>query len=161
MKQQITGLILAGGEGRRMGGIDKGLQELDGCPLVQWVLDRLAPQVGEVFISANRNLARYGEFGHPVLPDRLDGFAGPLAGLQEGLAQATTPLLVTAPCDSPFLPDDLVMRLYAALVAQQAELAVARAGGRAHRAFCGANFCRGSKPSLLPANAGSAYGTPR
>ena len=136
MKQQITGLILAGGEGRRMGGIDKGLQELDGCPLVQWVLDRLAPPGGEVFISANRNLARYGEFGHPVLPDRLDGFAGPLAGLQEGLAQATTPLLVTAPCDSPFLPDDLVMRLYAALVAQQAELAVARAGGRAHRAFC-------------------------
>jgi molybdopterin-guanine dinucleotide biosynthesis protein A len=136
MKEQITGLILAGGQGRRMGGVDKGLQELDGRPLVQWVLDRLTPQVGGVLISANQNLPRYAGFGHPVLPDRLRGFAGPLAGLQAALAQATTTLLVTAPCDSPFLPDDLVARLHHALVAEQAELAVACAGGRAHRAFC-------------------------
>jgi molybdopterin-guanine dinucleotide biosynthesis protein A len=136
MKDQITGLVLAGGQGRRMGGVDKGLQELEGRPLVQWVLDRLAPQVDSVLVSDNRNLSRYASCGHPVLPDRLGGFAGPLAGLQAGLAQATTPLLVTAPCDSPFLPTDLVARLHDALVAQQAELAVACADGRAHRAFC-------------------------
>ena len=136
MKERITGLVLAGGQGRRMGGIDKGLQELEGRPLAQWVLDRLSPQVGSVLISANRNLDRYAELGCPVLPDTLDGYAGPLAGLQAGLAQAATPLLVTAPCDSPFLPADLVARLHDALVAQQAELAVACAGGRTHRAFC-------------------------
>lgn len=136
MKERITGLVLAGGQGRRMGGIDKGLQELEGRPLAQWVLDRLSPQVGSVLISANRNLDRYAELGCPVLPDTLDGYAGPLAGLQAGLAQATTPLLVTAPCDSPFLPVDLVARLHDALVVQQAELAVACAGGGTHRAFC-------------------------
>jgi molybdopterin-guanine dinucleotide biosynthesis protein A len=136
MNEKVTGLVLAGGQGRRMGGVDKGLQELGGHPLVQWVLDRLEPQVDSVLISANQNLTRYGRFGYPVLPDRLGGFAGPLAGLQAGLAQATTPLLVTAPCDSPFLPGDLVARLRAAMAEQQAELAVACAGGRAHRAFC-------------------------
>jgi molybdopterin-guanine dinucleotide biosynthesis protein A len=136
MNEKVTGLVLAGGQGRRMGGVDKGLQELGGRPLVQWVLDRLEPQVDSVLISANRNLPRFASFGYPVLPDLLDGFAGPLAGLQAGLGQATTPLLVTAPCDSPFLPADLVARLYDGLVAQQAELAVACADGRAHRAFC-------------------------
>jgi molybdopterin-guanine dinucleotide biosynthesis protein A len=136
MKATITGVILAGGQGRRMGGADKGLQELGGRPMAAHVLERLAPQVGAVLISANRNLERYAELGCPVLPDTLDGYAGPLAGLQAALAQATTPLLVTAPCDSPFLPADLVARLHDGLVAQQAELAVACADGRAHRAFC-------------------------
>ena len=133
MKATITGVILAGGQGRRMGGADKGLQELGGRPMAAHVLERLAPQVGAVLISANRNLERYAELGCPVLPDTLDGYAGPLAGLQAALAQATTPLLVTAPCDSPFLPADLVARLHDGLVAQQAELAVACADGRAHR----------------------------
>jgi molybdopterin-guanine dinucleotide biosynthesis protein A len=132
----ITGVILAGGQGRRMGGVDKGLQDLQGRPMVQWVLDRLAPQVGSVLINANRNLARYAGFGCPVLPDRIPDFAGPLAGLHAALAQAATPLILTVPCDSPFLPADLVPRLHAALMADQAELAVARAGGRVHRAFC-------------------------
>lgn len=136
MKATITGVILAGGQGRRMGGADKGLQELGGRPMAAHVLERLAPQVGAVLISANRNLERYAELGCPVLPDTLDGYAGPLAGLQAALAQATTPLLVTAPCDSPFLPADLVARLHDGLVAQQAELAVACAAGRTHRAFC-------------------------
>ena len=136
MKAMITGVILAGGQGRRMGGADKGLQELGGRPMAAHVLERLAPQVGAVLISANRNLERYAELGCPVLPDTLHGYAGPLAGLQAALAQATTPLLVTAPCDSPFLPADLVARLHDGLVAQQAELAVACADGRAHRAFC-------------------------
>ena len=90
-RDELTGVILAGGEGRRMGGADKGLQLLDGRPLVHWVLDRLRPQVGRVVISANRNLDRYREFGCPVLSDTLAGFAGPLAGLQAAMAEAGTP----------------------------------------------------------------------
>ena len=136
MSVPITGVILAGGAGRRMGGIDKGLQELDGQPLVQRVLVRLAPQVDSVLISANRNLERYAGFGCPVLGDTIPGYAGPLAGLQAALSRAATPLLVSAPCDSPFLPTDLVARLRAALEANHADLAVARAGDRVHRAFC-------------------------
>ena len=136
MSAPITGVILAGGAGRRMGGIDKGLQELDGQPLVQRVLVRLAPQVDSVLISANRNLERYAGFGCPVLGDTIPGYAGPLAGLQAALSRAATPLLVSAPCDSPFLPTDLVARLRAALDANHADLAVARVGDRVHRAFC-------------------------
>lgn len=136
MMQHVTGVILAGGQGRRMGGIDKGLQELQGRPMAQWVLERLAPQVGSVLINANQNLERYAEFGCEVLPDRIGGFAGPLAGLHAALTHATTPLLVTASCDSPFLPVDLVARLHAALTAGNAQLAVARTGDRVHRAFC-------------------------
>lgn len=132
----ITGVILAGGEGRRMGGADKGLQELHGRPLVQWVLEALVPQVNSVMISANRNLPRYSGFGCIVLPDTIPGFAGPLAGLHAALAQAATPQVASVPCDSPFLPSDLVQRLHAALLANQADLAVARAGGRVHRACC-------------------------
>jgi molybdopterin-guanine dinucleotide biosynthesis protein A len=135
-RADITGVILAGGRGRRMGGVDKGLQDLQGRPMVQWVLERISPQVDNVLINANRNLARYAAFGCPVLPDTIPDFAGPLAGLHAALAQATTPLILTVPCDSPFLPVDLVPRLHAALMADQAELAVARAGGTVHRAFC-------------------------
>lgn len=135
-KTNIAGVILAGGQGRRMGGVDKGLQDLDGRPLVQWVLDRLAPQVDSVVINANQNLARYAEFGCTVLPDSIPDFAGPLAGLHAALSQATTPLLLTVPCDSPFLPDDLAQRLREALEAQGAELAVARTGDQVQRTFC-------------------------
>jgi len=135
-RADITGVILAGGQGRRMGGVDKGLQHLNGRPLVQWVLERLAPQVHTVLISANQNPERYAEFGCPVLPDVIPGFAGPLAGLQAALAHAATPLIATVPCDSPFLPADLVERLHAALQARHADLAVPRTGDRAHRAFC-------------------------
>ena len=136
MTPGITGVILAGGQGRRMGSVDKGLQNLNGQPLVQWVLDRLAPQVDSVLINANQNLARYGEFGCEVVADRIPDFAGPLAGLQAALARATSVLLVTVPCDSPFLPADLVARLHAALDARNAEIAVARTGDRMHHAFC-------------------------
>ena len=136
MKRQVTGVVLAGGLGRRMGGVDKGLQDLNGRPLVAWVLERLKPQVGEIFVSANRNLARYAAFGCPVLTDRVPDFAGPLAGLHAAMLRAGTPLLVTVPCDSPFLPTDLVERLHAALEADGAELAVARTGDQVHRAFC-------------------------
>ena len=131
----VTGLVLAGGLGRRMGGVDKGLVELDGKPMVAHVLARLAPQVDSVLINANQNIDRYATFGPPVVPDRIEGFAGPLAGLHAGLSAASTPLLVTVPCDSPFLPLDLVERLRAALDAAQAQLAVARTGDQAQPVF--------------------------
>jgi molybdopterin-guanine dinucleotide biosynthesis protein A len=135
-RADITGVILAGGRGRRMGGVDKGLQHLQGKPMVQWVLERISPQVDSVLINANQNLARYATFGCPVLADTIPDFAGPLAGLHAALAQATTPLILTVPCDSPFLPLDLVQRLHAALLADKAEIAVACAAGRAHPVFC-------------------------
>lgn len=145
----ISGVILAGGLGRRMGGVDKGLQELDGRPLVAWVIDRLAPQVDELLINANRNGERYAAFGHAVVPDRIDGFAGPLAGLHAALSVARHPLLATTPCDSPFLPIDLVARLRAALDESGAELAVARSLGRVQPVFC---LCRRSALPALSAH---------
>lgn len=147
-RDMITGLILAGGRGSRMGNVDKGLQTLHGTPMALHVLERLAPQVGTLMINANQNLNRYEEFGLPVWPDEFAGFAGPLAGLQTGLAHCATPYLVTAPCDSPFLPQDLVAQLAAALIGQDAELAVAVTGTgdtrQAHPVFCLL------KTSLLP-----------
>ncbi|MBK9084288.1 MAG: molybdenum cofactor guanylyltransferase MobA [Sterolibacteriaceae bacterium] len=131
----ITGLVLAGGLGRRMGGIDKGLVEFDGRPMVAHVIERLLPQVDALLINANQNAGNYAAFGHPVVPDRIAGFAGPLAGLHAGLVASTTPLLVTAPCDSPFLPLDLVKRLRSALEAEHAQLAVAKTGDQAHPVF--------------------------
>ena len=107
----VTAVILAGGLARRMGNVDKGLQLLEGRPLIVWVLQRLAPQVGEVLINANQNLERYRAFGHRVVPDAIGGYAAPLAGLHAGLSCARGDLVVTVPCDSPFLPADLVLRL--------------------------------------------------
>ncbi len=127
MKSKITGLILAGGRGTRMGRVDKGLQPFRGTTLVAHVLDRLAPQVASLAINANRNLQQYQAVAGaaPVLPDYLDGFAGPLAGLQVGLQFCPTELLLTAPCDSPFFPRDLAARLHAAMEAEGADLAMA------------------------------------
>lgn len=124
----ITGLILAGGQGSRMGYVDKGLQVFRGKPMVAHVIERLAPQVDKLMINANQNLETYQSFGLPVWPDRMTGFAGPLAGLQTGLSHCDTPYLVTAPCDSPFLPTDLVQRLAQAMTVAQADLAVAVTG---------------------------------
>lgn len=138
-RMPITGVILAGGLGRRMGGNDKGLQEFRGRPLAAWVAERLAPQVDELLISANRNGERYAAVGHRVVGDRVPGFAGPLAGLHAALEAAAHPLVVTVPCDSPFLPTDLVLRLFSGLTATGADVAVARAGGRAQPVFC---LCR-------------------
>ncbi|WP_153147433.1 molybdenum cofactor guanylyltransferase MobA [Dechloromonas sp. H13] len=133
---KITGVILAGGLGRRMGGIDKGLQELRGRPMVDWVIERLAPQVDELLINANQNGERYAAFGHRVVPDQIPDFAGPLAGLHAALSAAAHPLVATAPCDSPFLPADLVFRLFQALTATGADLAVARTFDQPHPVFC-------------------------
>ena len=131
----ITGLVLAGGRGRRMGSVDKGLVLLQGRPMVRHVIDRFAPQVDAILINANRNIPEYEALGHPVIRDRLDGFAGPLAGLHAGLMHAEHPLVATVPCDSPFLPLDLVARLSAALDAQHADLAVARTFDQPHPVF--------------------------
>ncbi|MGU7779479.1 molybdenum cofactor guanylyltransferase MobA [Burkholderia sp. PU8-34] len=125
----IAGLLLAGGRATRMDGADKGLQLLDGTPLALHVLRRLAPQVDETLISANRHLDRYAElgaaFGAHVVADATRDFPGPLAGLLAGMRAAHAPLVACAPCDSPFLPDDLVARLHAALVECQADIAMA------------------------------------
>jgi molybdopterin molybdotransferase len=127
LKSKVTGLILAGGRGTRMGRVDKGLQPFRGTTLAAHVLARLSPQVATVAINANRNLPQYQALAgaSPVLPDYLDGFAGPLAGLQIGLQFCPTELLLTAPCDSPFFPADLAERLYAALHEQGADMAMA------------------------------------
>jgi molybdopterin-guanine dinucleotide biosynthesis protein A len=131
----ITGLVLAGGQGRRMGGVDKGLVPLLGRPMVAHVLERLTPQVDEILINANQHVDEYEAFGFPVLPDAIAGFAGPLAGLQVGLARAEHPLIATVPCDSPFLALDLVARLVRALDDKRADVAVARTFDQPHPVF--------------------------
>jgi len=123
--KDITGLILAGGRGSRMGGVDKGLQNHHGVPLAMHALMRLSPQVGEIMINANRNLGAYESMGVPVWPDTLSDYAGPLAGFLTGLERCETPYLVTVPCDSPLFPADLVARLAQALEAADAEVAMA------------------------------------
>ena len=137
--RRITGVLLAGGQGSRMGGVDKGLVELAGRPMAAHALERLAPQVDELIINANQNPAAWQAFGYPVFGDDIDGFAGPLAGLHAALVRAQHPLVVTAPCDSPFLPADLVQRLAAALHAADAQLAVAKTFDQPHPVFC---LCR-------------------
>jgi molybdopterin-guanine dinucleotide biosynthesis protein A len=121
----ITGLVLAGGRGSRMGGVDKGLQVYRGLPLARHALQRLAPQVGRLMINANRNLDVYGSMGIPVWPDEIDDYPGPLAGMLAGLAHCETPYLVTVPCDTPDFPLDLVERLERGLVEAGADMAIA------------------------------------
>jgi len=131
----ITGLILAGGKGSRMGGVDKGLQNFRGRRLVDHVYERLAPQVGGVVINANQNHDEYKSFGVRVVSDAIGGFAGPLAGLHAGLSVSKRPFLASVPCDSPFLPADLVERLYKRIDDTGAELAVAKTGEQPHPLF--------------------------
>jgi molybdopterin-guanine dinucleotide biosynthesis protein A len=126
--QYITGLLLAGGQGTRMGGRDKGLQTYRGEPLALHVLRRLTPQAGTLLISANRHLDAYRQFGADVVTDAYGEFEGPLAGMQAGLVRCTTPWLLSVPCDSPFLPLDLAQRLADALIANNADLAYAVTG---------------------------------
>jgi molybdopterin-guanine dinucleotide biosynthesis protein A len=147
-KEQITGLVLAGGRGSRMGGVDKGLQTYRGRPLAQHALLRLAPQTGALMLNANRHLDVYAALGVPVHADALADYPGPLAGLAAGLAHCGTPWLASVPCDSPNFPADLVARLAEALTRERAEIALAACdeGGAARLQPV---FCL-LKASLLP-----------
>ncbi|MGC9162780.1 MAG: molybdenum cofactor guanylyltransferase MobA [Thiomonas sp.] len=136
-RAEITGLVLAGGRGSRMGGVDKGLQPWRGLPLAQQVRQRLQPQVGPLLINANRHLDIYRSWGLPVVTDGPQPeFAGPLAGFLAGLDACTTRYLLTAPCDCPLLPLDLADRLGQGLLAVQARIALPRAAGRLQPVFC-------------------------
>ena len=142
----VTGVILCGGQARRLGGVDKGLVVLQGRPLIAHVLERLGPQVDEVLINANRNLETYGTFGPRVIADDIEGFPGPLAGIRRALAEAAHALVATVPCDAPQAPADLVARLRAALLEGDAEAAVAVAASRSQPVF--ALYRRGVLPAL-------------
>lgn len=132
---QITGVVLAGGQARRMGGTDKGLVELAGRPMIEHVLERLRPQVRSVLINANRNLDQYERYGYPVIPDAERNYSGPLAGMASAMGAAETEFILTVPCDSPLLPEDLAARLAAALHAARADIAVAHDGTRLQPVF--------------------------
>ena len=127
-----SGIVLCGGRGSRADGADKGLLQWDGKPLAETVLERLAPQVEDVFISANRNLDRYAAFGYPVVSDCLENFQGPLAGIATTLPRCNNPVAVIIPCDAPLLPDDLVERLLKPLRDDSVDLSYVNDGGRDH-----------------------------
>jgi len=129
-RDQLTGVVLAGGKARRLGGVDKGLQPYRGRPLIQHALEILAPLCAEILVNANRNLAAYRRFGHPVIPDPTPDFQGPLAGILAALQRAHTPALLVVPCDSPHLRRDLLERLAASLADH--DIAIAHDGRRLH-----------------------------
>lgn len=133
---QITAVILAGGRGLRMGGIDKGLVDYQGKAMVAHVLERIRPQVAHVIINANRNLAIYQQYGVPVVTDATHQFDGPLAGFQAGLNHAHTDWVLTVPCDSPLLPLDLASRLSQATLESGTLMAIARSDSGDHPVFC-------------------------
>jgi molybdopterin-guanine dinucleotide biosynthesis protein A len=126
--ETVTGLVLAGGEGRRVGGADKGLLDYQGKSLVAHVIERLAPQVDTLLISANRNLDDYLDFGYPVVTDDSPERLGPLAGIAAGLRACTTPWLAVCPCDCPHLPDNLVARLLDGIGQARLAIAITSAG---------------------------------
>jgi len=133
----VTGALLAGGRATRMHGSDKAMLTLGGLPMIAHVVARLCPQVGRILINANGDPARFAGLGLPVVPDRIEGSAGPLAGLHASLAWAAraTPdarYVASVPADTPFLPADLVARLSTALREAGAACAVAASGGRRH-----------------------------
>jgi len=132
----ISSIILSGGRATRMGGVDKGLVLLQQQPLVKYVISRLTPQVDEILINANREIAQYQHLGYEVLQDETSDFIGPLAGFSLGLKHSKYEYLLTVPCDSPLLPLDLTDRLFAELIKNKAEIAVASSDGDAHPVFC-------------------------
>ena len=131
-----SSIILAGGHATRMGGVDKGLISLQNKPLIQHVISRLWPQVDEILISANREIAQYEAFGFKVLLDENQDFAGPLAGILLGLKHAKHELVLSVPCDSPLLPLDLALRIYNGMLENHADIAVASSDGSTHPVFC-------------------------
>ncbi len=134
-KQSITGVILAGGQARRMHGQDKGLLQLNNSSLISLIIKKLEQQVATIIINANRNLEEYSRFDYPVISDTLSGYCGPLAGIASALQHCQTDYLVTVPCDSPFIPEDLVMRLAANMQKQKSEISVATTGERMQPVF--------------------------
>jgi molybdenum cofactor guanylyltransferase len=135
LRATITGVILAGGRATRMGGQDKGLLPLAGKGMVQHVIEVLAPQVADIIINANRHPAEYARYGYRVLPDLLEGYCGPLAGIATALRAARTTYIVTTPCDSPFVPVDLALRLYRMLCQEAADIGIAHDGKRLQPVF--------------------------
>lgn len=133
-RPDIAAIVLAGGRGRRMDEQDKGLVELAGRPLVAHVIERLAPQVGDIVISANRNLAAYASFGCPVRPDTLPDQPGPLAGILAAAAGSHAGWLLVVPCDTPFLPADLAVRMFAIAATRKVQLVRAADPERIHYA---------------------------
>ncbi len=132
----ISAIILSGGRATRMNGVDKGLVLLQNKPLIAHVIARLKPQVDEIFINANREIAQYETFGLPVLQDGNEEFIGPLAGFSLGLQHAKHDYVLTVPCDSPLLPLDLLERLLNSMAASFADIAVASSNKNAHPVFC-------------------------
>lgn len=135
IRMQITAVVLAGGRATRMGGEDKGLLRVGGTAMVRHVIDALRPQASDLLINANRNLEAYRQYGTGVITDFIAGYCGPLAGMASAMRVARTPYLLTAPCDSPFVPACLAERLYRGLVEQDADIAVADSGGRLEPVF--------------------------
>ena len=136
IKNDITGVILAGGRARRMGGADKGLVLFNGKPLIEYVIDALEPQVGRLLINANRNHEKYRSYKFDVISDELKDYCGPLAGMACVLNEINTPYLVTAPCDTPFITDNLVKNLSSSIVHENTEISVAHNGERLQPVFC-------------------------
>lgn len=146
-RSSVTGVILAGGRAQRMGGRDKGLLPVAGKPMIARVIARLKPQVASLVINANRSQEAYAAYGHPVVPDLLEGYCGPLAGMASAMRAAPTAYILSVPCDSPFVPVDLLQRLGRALEEDAAEIAVAHNGARMQPVF--ALVACGLLPSLL------------
>ena len=142
-----AGLILAGGQARRMGGEDKGLIQLNGRAMITYIIAAMQPQVETIMINANRNIDRYGEFGYQVVSDDISGFQGPLAGIASGLANCSVDFVATAPCDGPFLANDYVARLHAAAHANASNISVAFDGERLQPVY--ALIHKDLLPSLL------------
>jgi molybdenum cofactor guanylyltransferase len=134
-KPEITAVILAGGKARRMGGEDKGLVDLGGRPMIEYVIEAIRPQVDTLTINANRNLERYEAYGFHVVTDMMGDYFGPLVGMASAMQVTDTPCLLTVPCDSPLLREDLASRLYAALLREDAELSVVHDGERMQPVF--------------------------
>ncbi len=132
---EITAVVLAGGRGSRMGGRDKGLVVLNGQPMIMWVIARLAKQVSDILINANRSESEYASLGYSIVPDESADYRGPLAGVASALAVIETPWLVTVPCDTPFVPFDLVERLYDRVMSQNLLVAAAHDGDRLQPVF--------------------------
>ncbi|MES9871796.1 MAG: molybdenum cofactor guanylyltransferase MobA [Candidatus Sedimenticola sp. 6PFRAG7] len=135
LQNKITGVILAGGQARRMGGQDKGLIALAGRPMIEYVIQALSPQVDKLLINANRSQAKYMEYGYPVFEDSVADYAGPLAGIAAAIEQADTELVMTVPCDGPWLPDDLAQRLAEGMDQADADICVAHDGDRKQPVF--------------------------